>query len=133
VNPIGPIFLGIGALELAIGLFTFFRTRSFLERAVSAAGVVAELRESRGSEGGTVFQPVVSYQTIEGETRQFVDSVASNPPGFQVGESVPVAYDRADPGRAKIRKPFRLWFVTGLFASMGVLFLILGAVLTAVL
>jgi Protein of unknown function (DUF3592) len=132
VNAVGPIFIAVGAIELAIGMFFYFRTRNFLASAVAVSGTVVEFQSSSGSEGGTVYKPVVSYQTYEGETRQFVDSIATNPPGFEVGETVPVAYVPGDPGRAKITKPFRLWFVAGLLSSMGLLFLVLGVVLALV-
>jgi hypothetical protein len=133
MNPVGPIFIGVGALLLGLGLFFFVRTRSFLSRAVSVTGAVIGFRESRGSEGGTVYQPVVTYRTTEGQTHEFTDSVASDPPGFTVGEAVPVAYDPTDPEQAKIARPFRLWFVSGLLSSMGALFLVLGVVLAVAL
>jgi hypothetical protein len=131
MEPTGLIFVGMGASLLAIGLFFFFRTRSFLARAVRVTGTVLDFEVSSGSEG-TTYQPVVSYATREGETCRFTDSVATSPPGFSVGESVPVAYDPANPTQAKLLKPFRLWFVAGLLSSMGVLFVVIGVVIALV-
>ena len=130
MNPVGPIFAGTGSLLLLLGLLFYWRTSSFLARAVPAEGVVVDFRTSRGSEGGTTYRPVVSFQTHEGEAHQFTDAVSTNPPGFSIGDPVPIAYDPANPGRAKITKPFRLWFVTGLMTGLGGLFLLLGVILT---
>jgi hypothetical protein len=129
MNPVGPIFAAVGAPLLGLGLFFFLRTRSFLSRAVSVSGVVSTFRESRGSEG-PVYQPVVTYETTEGETHQFTDSLGTELPRFTVGESVPVAYDPANPERAKIAKPFHLWVVSGLLSSLGALFLVVGVLLS---
>jgi hypothetical protein len=128
---VGPIFLGVGALMLAIGVFIYLRTRRFLETAVDAQGTVVGFEENHSSEGGPTYSPVVEFTGMDGQTRKFTDSVSSSPPGFDEGEVVPVKYDPKDPGRAKINKRFRLWFVTALLSSMGALFLIIGAVLLA--
>jgi uncharacterized protein DUF3592 len=128
---IGLIFAGVGALELLIGAFFFFRTRSFLERAVSASGTVVGFATSHSSEGGTSYHPIVEFQAADGQAHRFQDSMGSNPPGFEEGESVPLKYDPSNPGKARINKPFRLWFVAGLLGGMGLLFLVIGLGLLA--
>jgi hypothetical protein len=127
----GAIFLGVGALEFALGLFFYFRTRRFLETAVDAQGKVVGFEEHHSSEGGTSYSPVVEFTAADGQTRKFSDSVSSNPPGFDEGEAVPVKYDPKNPERAKINRRFRLWFVAGLLTSMGLLFAAIGALLLA--
>lgn len=57
--------------------------------------------------------------------------MASNPPAGQVGEQTPIKYDPANPSKARIAKRFRLWFLSGLLGLLGLLFLGIGAVLTA--
>jgi hypothetical protein len=125
------IFLGVGALELGIGLFFYFRTRSFLERAVDTQGTVTGFVESHSSEGGTTYRPTVKYTTVEGLEQEFTERMGTSPPGFDVGESVKVKYDPKDAGKARIDKASRLWFVPVLLCSSGALFLLIGGFLAA--
>jgi hypothetical protein len=131
MSTVGAIFLGVGALEVAIGAFLYFRTRRFLETAVDTKGTVTGFEESYSSDTGTSYMPVVEFTGADGEKRKFTDSMASNPPGYDVGETVPVKYDPSDPEDARIAKRFRLWFAAGLLGSMGLTFLIVGVILLA--
>lgn len=125
----GGILLAVGAIELLVGLFFYFRTRSFLERALDTTGTVKGFSQSSSSEGGTTYHPVVAYAAADGRTLEFTDSIGSNPPAFEVGETVPVKYDRARPESAKIAKPLRIWLVAGLLTSMGALSAAVGVLL----
>jgi hypothetical protein len=127
---VGVIFLAVGAVQLGLGVFFWLRTRRFLRTAVSTDGTIVELIESSGSEGGTVYQAVVEFQTADGRTVRWQESMASNPPAGQRGDRVPMKYDPSDPDNARIAKTFRMWFLSGLFGLLGLLFLGIGAVLT---
>jgi Protein of unknown function (DUF3592) len=127
---VGLIFLAVGAVQLGLGIFFFVRTRRFLRRAVETTGTIVDLIESSGSEGGTVYQAVVEFQTADGRAIRWQESMASNPPAGQPGEQIPIKYDPANPNKARIAKTFRLWFLSGLFGLLGLLFLGLGVVLT---
>lgn len=124
------IFLAVGAVQLGLGVFFFVRTRRFLRRAVETTGTIVDLIESSGSEGGTVYQAVVEFQTADGRAIRWQESMASNPPAGQPGEQIPIKYDPANPNKARIAKTFRLWFLSGLLGLLGLLFLGLGVVLT---
>lgn len=126
---VGVIFLGVGAVMLGLGIFFFVRTRRFLRTAVEAMGTIVELRESSGSEGGTVYSAVVEFQTADGRGMRWEESMASNPPAGQPGEQLVMKYDPANPQRARIAKATRMWFMPVLFGGLGVLFLGLGMVL----
>jgi hypothetical protein len=128
---VGLIFLGIGAIQLGLGIFFFVRTRRFLRTAVEATGTIVELLESSGSEGGTVYQAVVEFQTAEGRSIRWQETMASNPPAGQQGDQLLMKYDPVNPQRARIARATRLWFLPGLFGLLGLLFFALGVVLTA--
>jgi hypothetical protein len=128
---VGLIFLGIGAIQLGLGVFFFVRTRRFLRTAVEATGTIVELLESSGSEGGTVYQAVVEFQTADGRSIRWQEAMASNPPAGQQGDQLLMKYDPVNPQRARIAKATRLWFLPGLFGLLGLLFFALGVVLTA--
>lgn len=74
----------------------------------------------------------MAFKTAEGRDLQWTESMATNPPAGQPGDQVPVKYDPTDPEEARIAKPFRLWFLPGLFGLLGGLFGGLGAVFTVI-
>jgi hypothetical protein len=123
---------GSGALLLAIGAFFFMRTRKFLATAQDASGTVVDLEVGSGSEGGTVYSPVIEFALPDGRTVRFTDGLATNPPAHDVGEQVQVKFDPTRPEKAKLATSFRLYFVSGLLGGMGALFLVIG-VLVAIL
>jgi hypothetical protein len=128
---VGLIFLGVGAIQLGLGIFFFVRTRRFLRTAVEATGTIVELLESSGSEGGTVYQAVVEFQTADGRSIRWQEAMASNPPAGQQGDQLLMKYDPVNPQRARIARATRLWFLPGLFGLLGLLFFAIGVVLTA--
>jgi hypothetical protein len=103
-----------------------------------ATGTVIALRESRSvSEmGGSrqvriMYAPVVRF-SVPGRSGatpvEFVSGHASAPRRFRVGETVPVAYDPADPDRAEVGEFGSLGFLPTLACGMGMLFSLLGLV-----
>jgi hypothetical protein len=131
MSTVGAIFLGVGALEVAIGVFLYLRTTDFSRRRPTLREPLRGFEESYSSDTGTSYMPVVEFTGADGEKRKFTDSMASDPPGYEVGETVPVKYDPADPEDARIAKRFRLWFAPALLGGMGVTFLIVGVILLA--
>jgi hypothetical protein len=128
---VGWILAAAGALVLAVGLFLIFRLRSFLAGAVSTQGQVIDLVSSSTSEGGTTHYPRVAFTDADGKRHSFQHEVGSNPPAFEVGESVPVRYDPDDPERAKIAKALSLWTEPVLVAAIGTGLLLAGLVVVA--
>lgn len=129
---VGLLFVGIGVVFGALAWFFLARTRRFLRTAVDAIGIIVDLIESSGSEGGTVYSAVVRFQTADGQEIQWTESMASNPPAGQRGDQLPMRYDPADPQKARIAKTSRLWFMPLLFGGMGVLFFAIGVLLAIV-
>ena len=126
---VGAIFLFVAAILLAIGVFLWMRTRRFLRTAVDTTGVIVDLIESSGSEGGTVYQAVVEFQTREGRTVRWTESMASSPAAGDVGDQLPMKYNPENPQEARIARFFRMWFVSVLLTGMGAMFGATGAVL----
>ena len=127
---IGVIFLAVGAVMAGLGSFFLARIRRFLRTAVDAIGTVVELRESSGSEGGTVYSAVVDFQTVDGRSIRWEETMASNPPAGRPGEQLAMKYDPANPKRARIARATRMWFMPVLFGGLALLFLGLGVALT---
>jgi hypothetical protein len=127
---VGVIFVAIGAVFIGLGIFFFIRTRRFLRTAAEAPGTIVELRESSGSEGGTVYSAVVEFQTADSRSIRWEESMASNPPAGQPGDTLVMKYDPANPNKARIAKATRMWFMPMLFGGLGLLFFVIGVALT---
>ncbi len=110
VRTIVSAFFGVGLLLLAVAGFLTVRTASFLARASSAPGVVIELRETRDSDGGTLYRPVVRFAPRSGGDLTIESSMGTAPPAFSVGERVEVLYAPDNPRDARIRSFGSLWF-----------------------
>lgn len=95
--------------------FVGFRTET---NGATTEGYVSGL-ESR--DGGT-FTAVITFE-VDGQTYTFRDSTSSNPPRFDIGETVTVRYDRSNPNFAQIDRALPLWLfpscmVAGLFVGL---------------
>lgn len=95
----------------------------------SPTGVIVDRLESSDSEAGTLYQVVVEFQTREGQTVRWTDSIASNPAAGDVGDQIPMKYNPDDPNEARIARAFRMWFATVFLSGMGLIFGGVGAVL----
>jgi hypothetical protein len=123
VRTMGLLFAGIGGLSLLIGILLYISRKRFLRTAVSAQGTVTGHVERSGSEGGTVYSPVVQFTTVEGQTLTFTESVASNPPRHQPGASVKVLFPPGNPQAARVAGWFGLWFLPSFALLFGLAFL----------
>ena len=81
-------------------------------------GTVIEMC-SPGRRGQTL-APVVRFVTEQGQVFVHTSRAGSSPPGYRVGEIVPLVYDPVDPRRAAIPHLFQLW------CSEAILGIILG-------
>ena len=118
--------VGRGANKLAIGCTTILANLFFgafclwgayaatiayrLETTgIVVPGIVIGLDESN-TDGSSTYSPVVEF-TANGQTYTFESDNASSPPAYQVGETVNVRYDPADPNTAQIDKLTERWLM----------------------
>src|SRR5262249_62185567 len=104
---------------MGIAIFFVRRTRQFLRTALEATGTIFELRESSGSEGGTVYSAVVEFQTADARSIRWEGSMARNPPAGQPGEQLVMKYDPANPNKGRTAKATRMWFTPVLIRGLG--------------
>jgi hypothetical protein len=109
--------LVVGPSFLVIALGFALNTSMFLHSSVSATGTVVSLAPKR-ADNVVSFAPVFTF-TAAGRSYTMTADVASNPPGFHVGQSVPVLYQTANPGHAKIASFGQLWFMVLIFGVVG--------------
>jgi hypothetical protein len=129
----------VGILFLSVGLWLLWFGGSQALRAPrregSAQGTVTALRETRSrSEIGNsrrvlvTYAPVVRFSSGSGEPVEFVSGHGSSPPRFAVGESVPVAFDPANPAEAEISDIPATGFILPVELGLGLVSFLLGLV-----
>ncbi|MCC7118282.1 MAG: DUF3592 domain-containing protein [Anaerolineales bacterium] len=128
---IGIVFPLVGGLLFVIGAFLFIRTRIFLGKAQETKGTVTQMVYRRSSKGGGGYSPVYEFRTIDGQTITGRDNLSTNPPMFQVGQTIDVLYDPANPNNARIKKWMSLYFTSVLLCGMGATFGCTGLALLA--
>lgn len=126
---IGIVFPLVGGLLFAIGAFLFIRTRIFLGKAQEVKGTVTEMVYNHSSDGGGGYSPVYQFRTISGQMITVRDNLSTNPPMFQVGQTIDVLYDPENPQSARIKKFWSLYFTSILLCGMGLIFGGVGIVL----
>jgi hypothetical protein len=117
------MFLVVGPCAVVYSIVSIMRTRSFIRRSVEVNGEVIRLERSpdRGRYGYT-YAPVFSFTSADGVMHTVTSDVGSSPAGFDVGDSVRVRYDPADPQTARIHSFFQTWGTCFLSAAVGVAF-----------
>ena len=125
------LFTLVGTALLAAALFFHEDTRSFLDEAAIADGVVVELMPS-GTNGSTTYRPVVLFYDRQGKKIEFASSASSNPPAFSKGEKVEVLYLPTAPQKAKINGFLALWGAAVILGGIGSVFFLIGVGITLV-
>lgn len=123
----GLFCLVLGAAFCAAAVFSWMRTRRFVEESVPAVGEVIKLIE-RHDEGVT-YAPVIRFAAAGGRVVEFTESVSSNPPRHRVGEQVKILYRPEDPARARVASTLNLYLLAMIFALIGGSVSIIGLLL----
>jgi hypothetical protein len=126
VLPLAFLLIGIGLFVAAARYLT--RTRTFLGKSAEAIGEVVALEEEPATEPGDpcTYRPVVSFPIDSTRRVRFKSMAHSNPPEYEVGESVRVLYDPDRPGEARIRSFTSLWLPPTVLGGLGLIFTALG-------
>ena len=127
---VGGIFMGVGAIMLAVVVYLIVSNYKFSQRAIAVPGKVIDMRthESRDSEGGgstTMYAPVFEY-TFKEKVYTYTSSTSSSSPSYQIGEPVEVLVDPNQPYEAMINSFWEQWFASVLLGIMGSVFFGMG-------
>jgi hypothetical protein len=125
VDMLWNIYRGCGWLLVnlfILGFLCWSLYQSFVGYRVEANGETTEGYVSglERRDGGT-YTAVIDFE-VDGKAYSFDDDTSSNPPRFELGETVMVRYDRTNPNFAQIDSQFPLWLfpasmVAGLFVA----------------
>src|SRR6266702_6212389 len=110
VATFGAIFLAISLTMLGIAGFLVWKTCHFLDRAVRAQGTITALVPvTRPNHKNRTYAAQFSFTTPAKQAVKITSTSSSNPPEFEVGESVAVLYLPNNPADARIDSFFQLW------------------------
>ena len=120
-----PISLTIGIILLGISLYMLKQSMSFLKTSERAKAVVIELKETRDSDGST-YKPVFKFKTLLNKEIIYTPGYSSSPPSHQLGEEATIAYDPANPEKAKLLTYFGTFLWTIIFMCISLPFIVIG-------
>src|ERR1044072_1125694 len=123
------ICIVVGGAFCLAAVFTWLRTRRFIEESVPAVGEVIELREHHDE--GVTYSPVIRLNGPDGRAVVFNESISSNPPAHNVGDRVKILYHLDDPTHAKVASTTNLYLLTMIFAAIGVITFLVGVLIVA--
>jgi Protein of unknown function (DUF3592) len=98
-----------GAVFAIVAVGFACNTVVFISRSAGTTGTVTALDQHQDDEGSISFSPEFSFVAGDGSPRIAHSNSSSNPPGFEVGERVPVRYEKNDPSDARIATFWQTW------------------------
>lgn len=108
---LGGFFLLVGIGMFIWSVFWFSNRISNLENYVLTPGTVVELEKSSDPDGGYVYSPIVSFKDGNGVEHIYNSGHASDPPDYEVGETVELYYNSTDPEDAFLNSFFEKWII----------------------
>lgn len=110
---------GIAAFALFAGaVWSYFKQHSLMESRVPTTGTVVDLT-SRVTSDSSIIVPIVEFSVPSGEKVRFTSEFGSRPASHQIGQSVNVRYDSADPQKAEIESGLTLWLAPVIYVFIG--------------
>ncbi len=135
--------LSMGCFAGAIAVY-FLQRKKFAER-TTTTGVVVDVKKNNSfstsledvnndfSSNTPMSYPEIEFKTISGETVRFTSNIGTNPPRYQTGQSVKVAYNIADPSQADIDSRMSRLLVPIILAIFGAVMIFISVIFAIVL
>lgn len=119
------ILLIIGLALLMLGIVSFSRARRLMTNGSLVQATVVENIPSRGSEGGTMYTPLMEY-SIDGSVSSFSPTAKANPPAYAVGEKVNLIYDPNNNNDIRIRSYWGVYLGSNILLAMALPMVLIG-------
>jgi len=113
------IVLGIGFLMWGIAAYFFIDKNQQISNSYLATGVVIDFVIDEG------LAPVISYE-VDGSPYQYISSIYSNPPAFELNETVEIYINQDDPNDIIINSFVNKWLLVTIFATFGLVLDLIG-------
>jgi hypothetical protein len=120
-----PAVVTLGVLALVWAVLAFLVQRRFLSKAVRTTGVVEGLNVDRTSKG-TTYTPVIRFETAAGASVVATANRSAGKRTFQVGQTVPVLYDPANPQKLEVNKFWDRWAMVAVALGTAAVLLFIG-------
>ena len=120
--------VGVGCLILIpvffllLGGAWLFFSVSRVTSQVTGAGVVVDVASRTDSDGGRTYRPVIEFVAADGQTYRFTGRTGSSSQP-DVGGTIEVLYDPADPTGATEKTFVNLWLFPIVFGGVGLIFI----------
>ncbi len=125
---IGLILTGVGLPFLLMGGILTYQEINFLHTAVETAGTVKEIASYTGSKSGKQYYPVVEFRSEDGRLYTFKSNHSAAEPEYQIGQTVTVYYNPAEPAEAQIEGMTELLLMGLIFGGIGLIFCSIGGI-----
>ncbi len=114
-------FLLIGGMAMLLtGIWYLAEAATFLEDTERTHGTVIALERKKNVKGFDQDHPVVRFTSpATGETVEFTSRFGIWPSPFAISDRVEVAYDPANPQRARVNSFWTIWFLPLLLVAFG--------------
>ena len=109
----------MGTAFIVFAVVLTFRRFAVWMSGVSTTGTILG-HETRTTEEGAGYVPVVQFKDSEGTLRRFVSSSGNFPKRLIIGANVKVLYSQTSPGMAYIDSFWHLWIAPISLAVLGI-------------
>ena len=104
---------------LIIGIIYAYGSWQLTTQGASTTGTVVNMNQSQEDDGSYTFAPTVQYQ-VDGNPYRYQSHNYSNPPAYQVGQTVSLVYQKDHPEQARISNFVELWLLPLIVIPMAV-------------
>jgi hypothetical protein len=119
------LLLALGLICLLLGGYLAWQTLSFASTAQSATGRVVSYHEI-AEDGQKRFRPRVRFKTPDGSIHTITGQLAYTARRYPVGTALPVVYQAALPGEARIATFTDNWLGVAIAGAVGLVSLLAG-------
>jgi hypothetical protein len=116
------VVMGVGLLMWGTAAYFFIEKKQQITNSYLATGIVIDFIVDEG------LAPVISYD-VNGRPYQYISSIYSNPPAFELNESVEIYVNKDDPNDIIINSYVNKWLIVTIFASFGLVLDLIGLLL----
>ena len=116
------VVMGVGLVMWGLAIYFYTEKDSQLSNSYLATGVVVDFLINDGA------APVIAYE-VAGTPYQYISNVYSNPPAYELNETVEIYVDNNDPENIIINSFMSKWLLVIIFASFGLVLDLIGLLL----
>jgi hypothetical protein len=116
------IVMGVGFVMWGLAIYFYTDKNSQLSNSYLATGVVVDFIINDGAAA------VISYE-VAGTQYEYISNIYSNPPAFELNETVEIYIDNQDPTEITINSFINKWLLVTIFASFGLVLDLIGLLL----